>query len=94
MLEDRRCIAPGVVAQVSNILPYDDDLASFDVEEEQGRVTCLLRRAADAAASEVKEAMASVTTQLRYRNVECWVTTQTERHVDAIRALFEELSGG
>jgi hypothetical protein len=92
--KDLRCIAPGVVAQASNLLPYE---ASFgdEVEREQGRVTCLLRRAADPAASTVEEAKATVTTQFRFRNLECWVTPLpdvNERHVDAVRALFADLS--
>jgi hypothetical protein len=95
LLMDRRCIAPGVVAQASNILVYEDDLAHVDIEREQGRVTCLLRRTTDPTASEVREAKATVTTQLRYRNVECWVTPlpdSNQSQVAALRAAFEELS--
>jgi hypothetical protein len=101
LLRDERCIAPGIVAQVSNVLvylPYDDGAHAWDrIEAEQGRVTCLLRGTADPAANAVLEDKATVTTRLRYRNVECWVTPlpdDNERQVDAARALFEELSGG
>jgi len=95
LLKDERCIAPGVVAQASNVLPYEGP-SGDEIELEQGRVTCLLYRAPDPEAAKVQEAKATVTTQFRFRNVECWVTPLpdvTKRHVDAVRALFEDLSG-
>jgi hypothetical protein len=97
---DERCIAPGVVEQASNVLdyiPYGTGAHAWDlIQAEQGRVTCLLRATPDPSATEVREDKATVTTRLRYRNVECWVTPlpqDNEGHVDAVRALFEDLSG-
>jgi hypothetical protein len=97
---DERCIAPGVVEQASNVLdylPYGTGARAWDrIEAEQGRVTCMLAGVADPASTKVEEDKATVTTRLRYRNVECWVTplpANNKRQVDAARALFEDLSG-
>ena len=99
LLRDERCIAPGVIAQASNVLvylPYTETGPQWDqIEFEQGHVTCLLRAGGGPPA--VDEEQATVTTRLRYRNVECWITPLGENEldqVDALRAVFEDLSGG
>ena len=85
-----------MVAQASNVLPYSSNFADVaSTENEQGRVTCLLRPAPESAASEIREAKATVTTQFRYRNVECWITPlpdTNESQIAALRAAFDELS--
>lgn len=93
---DERCSAPGVVAQAANVLSYEASAYPDSTEMEQGRVTCLLRGTADPKAVEVQEDKATVTWRLRYRNVECWITPlpdTNEHQVDALRAVFDDLSG-
>jgi hypothetical protein len=93
---DERCVAPGVVDQASNVLDFyrgygPGEPAWDQIEAEQGRVICLLRRGGSAARVEEK---GIVTTRFVFRNVECWVSPLPDtnrKQVEAVRDLFDDL---
>ena len=92
---DRRCVAPGVVAQASNILPYETAPEQYEkISIEQGEITCRLRAQPQRSANEVVEEKATVSTQFRYLNVACTVSPLPDtnaRHVNRLRAVFSDL---
>ena len=90
---DRRCIAPGVVAQASNIVNETTPDQQAQISAEDGEITCLLR-AEPQRAGDVVEDKATVTTRFRYLNATCMIVPvpdTNERQVDRLRAVFADL---
>lgn len=72
---DQRCIEPGVVTQASTFLPYDraSILSSDVISQQQGEVTCLIRKSAQPGTQVLQTTTFNIGTRFDRLNVSCTV---------------------
>jgi hypothetical protein len=100
LLPDARCIAPGVVAQASTILPYatpgqNEDKVFYD----QGEVTCLVRKSALPGGESLKTTTISAGKRFDFLNVSCKIypvagdspASVIERQIERVRTTMTAL---
>lgn len=93
LLPDARCMEPGVVAQASTLIPYDEENADdLDILVNQGEVTCLVRATPARGAKAMRTTDLTVGKRFDFLNVSCTVRTSPEKEavqVERVRATVE-----